>query len=581
MKSGRPPEPGLAERVYQTAFDWVLGQPVSVQIALGLGVALSVLAALLSAWFRLPPRFRAGLRFGLMVLSGIAGVGLGAYSLKLPEGRLVGFNPLHQAMRSGATLSLTVFVVMAFWAAVPVGLKVLEAGGFRSFVAARHLRSKKSGFLTAISALSILGVGLSSFALCAVISVMGGFGADLKQKILNNDAHIRIETPEKGGLRGWGALLSRVQRLPGVSGAMPVVSGEVMASSSTNTAGMIVRGVDTKVVGSVIDIPRKVEVGSFRFLDDPKALLALPPGTPIGVSKGGEVYYTGPGLDGMDSLEAGAEDEEEEIYPGIVLGAELSSSLHAYVGDLLTLVSPMGDLGPIGLIPRTRKFRVAGIFYSGMYEYDAAQAYMSLRDAAELFDMGEAITTIDLRVANVIQVGDVTPQVRRAVHEVSAGQGEYSVRDWKEMNKNLFTALELEKIASFIVLSIAIAVASFCIICTLLLMVTEKSKEIAILKAMGASDSSVLRLFMTEGMMIGSVGTIIGVSAGYVQMKGLSVFGLRLDPEVYYVERLPVHVDVSDYLLIALASFVITTLATMYPAYAASRLRPVEGIRHD
>ena len=334
------------------------------------------------------------------------------------------------------------------------------------------------------------------------------------------------------------------------------------------------RGIDTGSFAAVVDVPRNMEVGSFDFLDDPLRLRLLPPQTPIGIGPGGELYLKGPDPS-YQPLDA-TDEAPEDVYPGVVLGRELARSLHVYVGDAITLVSPMGDLGPMGILPRTRKFRVAGIFYTGMYEYDASHAYVKLESAQELLDLKHFVTSIDVRVDDVDGVAQMTPLIRTAIE-----RPDLKVRDWMEMNRQLFSALKLEKIATFVVLSIAILVASFCIICTLLLMVTEKSKEIAIMKAMGSSDERILRLFMTEGMFIGGVGTIFGVVTGYTSMKSLDVFGIRLDPEVYYIERLPVTVDPWDYLFIALCAFLITTLATVYPARAASRLAPVEGIRYE
>src|SRR5690606_5717953 len=212
---------------------------------------------------------------------------------------------------------------------------------------------------------------------------------------------------------------------------------------------------------------------------------------------------------------------------------------------------------------------------SGLYEYDVAHAYMTLEAAADLLDMGFKVSSIDVRVEDLGKVDAVGPRIKRALADLPGASEATLVRDWREMNKNLFTALELEKLASFVVLSIAIAVASFCIICTLLLMVTEKSKEIAILKAMGSSDGTVLRVFMAEGMFIGGVGTVFGVVTGFIAMNGLKAFGVRLDPEVYYITKLPVTVEPLDYLLVAICAFAITTLATLYPASAASALRPV------
>ena len=246
------------------------------------------------------------------------------------------------------------------------------------------------------------------------------------------------------------------------------------------------------------------------------------------------------------------------------------------MGDEITLISPMGELGPMGLLPRARRFRVAAIFYSGMYEYDPSHAYVMMDVAQEFFDLGSNVTGIEVRVEEPERVADVRPLIDKAV-----AAPEIAVRDWKELNKNLFSALKLEKIATFIILSLAILVASFCIICTLLLMVTEKSKEIAILKAIGASDRGILRIFMIEGVMIGGIGTVFGVATGLAATLGLRWFGVRLDPDVYYVDRLPINVDAGDFALVALSALAITTLATLYPAFAASRLRPVDGIRYE
>lgn len=524
--------------------------------------------------YRALGRGKRGALGSTTVVSLLSTVVLGAASLMSPEDAFGRFRLADQLIRGAAALSALVLTLAALALLVPRVLNFLERGDAVAFIAARHVRSKKSGFLTMISALSISGVAISSFALCAVVSIMGGFGADLKQKILDNNAHVRIQRDSAAGFSDWRAVLDTARATPGVLAATPVAGGEVMASSSTNTAGMILRGVDNESFGSVVQVPNRMEVGSFRYLDDPLALRLLPPETPIGVGSGGEVFLKGKG---PDDITLGPTDPTpDDVYPGVVLGRELARNLHAYVGDVLTLVSPMGDLGPMGLMPRTRKFRVAGIFYTGMYEYDASHAYAELTATQELLDLGHLITAIDVRVREAPRADEVARSLARELEAEGL-----VARSWTEMNRSLFSALELEKIATFVILSIAIAVASFCIICTLLLMVTEKSKEIAILKAMGSSDGSVLRLFMTEGMLIGGVGTTFGVISGYILMMSLKHFGVRLDPDVYYIERLPVHVDEVDYVLIALCAFVITTLATLYPALAASRLRPVDGIRYE
>ena len=353
-----------------------------------------------------------------------------------------------------------------------------------------------------------------------------------------------------------------------------------MASSSSNTAGVLIRGVDPDSIGTVIDLVKNIEVGQFKYLSDTATLADLPADEPIGIGPGGEHYLKGPRLKPWISkdLEPGVEEvlQPPDVYPAIIVGRELAKTLHVYVGDEVRLVAPLGDLGPMGVMPRTRRFRVAAIFYSGMYEYDSSHAYMLSDVAQDFLDLPGAMTSIDVKVDDAEGVDQVRPAVLAAT-----GRTDLRVRDWKEMNKNLFSALKLEKIATFVILSLAIAVASFCIICTLLLMVTEKSKEIAILKSLGASDSAVLRVFMLEGLLIGGIGTVFGVLTGFVACFGLEKLGVRLDPEVYYVERLPIEVNLGDYFLVAVAALLITVLATVYPAVAASRLRPVDGIRYE
>lgn len=544
----------------------------------GVGAAL-VLWGVFVALRKLGQTRRRNLLLGLAGLSLVSLLGLGTWALKLPEPKGTYFVLWHQVVRVGAVLSGMIFVVSFMTLAIPRVLDRVERSGFVAFVAARHVRAHKSGFLTVISVLSIAGVAVSSLALCAVVAIMGGFGADLKRKILGNNAHVRIEAERGGGFDHWRGVLDEVRLVPGVRAATPIAGGEAMASSSTNTAGLMLRGVDPVSIGTVIDLIDNIEIGKFQYLEKPELLETLGPDEPIGIGPGGEVYLKGPDvkpyLKKLDPEVAEAV-APEQAYPAIIIGRELAKSLRVYVGDELTLISPLGDLGPMGLLPKARRFRVAAIFYSGMYEYDATHAYVTLETAQHFFDLQHLVTAIEIRLDDPERVDEVRPAIDKAVNQPGL-----RVRDWKELNKNLFSALKLEKIATFIILSLAILVASFCIICTLLLMVTEKSKEIAIMKALGATDRGILRVFMTEGIMIGGIGTVFGVATGLAATLGLRWFGVRLDPDVYYVDRLPINVDWLDFSLVALSAFVITTLATVYPAFAASRLRPVEGIRYE
>ncbi|WP_437679377.1 FtsX-like permease family protein [Sorangium sp. So ce131] len=567
--------------------------PILKWIILGVVTAAGVIYAVVGSL-----SVRKGLYRALLWWWGaLVGVTFGvsaALTVRMPVSRLVSPSATEEVIRFTALVSSVVFLYFVLSALLPIILDALERRSFVPFVGARHVRASKSGFLTVIAVLSMAGVGVSSCALCSVTSIMGGFGADLKRKILGNNAHIVVDVPRSGGFGDWDDKLTRVRvaLAPHGGAATPIVAGEAMGSSASNTAGALVRGIDPDTIGQVIDLLGNIEVGKFDYLRDPEKLTTLPPEEIIGRGPGGEPYFKGPDFRLPSDTDPSVRDylkQQTRVYPGVIIGRELAKSLHVLVGDEVTLLSPMGELGPTGVMPRSRKFRVAAIFYSGMYEYDVTHAYVLMDEAQKFFSLEDKITHIDIRVPDPERVKEVRPSVEAAVaasaDEEPPPDGkrpvELRVRDWMEMNRNLFSALKLEKIATFIILSIAIAVASFCIVCTLLLMVTEKGKEIAVLKALGASDRMVMRVFMLEGVIIGAIGTVYGVGTALAICTGLSWFGVRLDPDVYYIDRLPVNVNGADYAMVAVAAMLICTIATLYPARAASKLSPVEGLRYE
>jgi lipoprotein-releasing system permease protein len=514
------------------------------------------------------------------VFGAVMGLAVGVLAeivLTIPVIRGTAWSTKDMLVRVAAIVTGSLFVIALLTALLPWTLDRLEGRTFSSFVAARHVRSQKSGFLTVISILSILAVMVSSSVLSTVISIMGGFSQDLKRKILGNNAHIVVDTVTQTPWTDWEPALNRIRALSGVVGATPVVHGEVMISSPSNLAGVIVRGIDPASIRNVIELGNNIDVGKFEYLEHPEALRHLPPEEVIGLGPGGERYTKGNELPLLsDDLDPIVRQAIIPTRPGIVIGRELAKTLHVYVGDEVTLVSPLGDLGPMGVMPRTKRFRIAAIFYSGMYEYDATNVYTMIGVAQDYFATGGNISLIDIKVEDAERAELMTPVVRDAI-----ARPDLRVRDWREMNKNLFSALKLERFATFIILSIAIIVASFCIVCTLLLMVTEKAKEIAILKALGATDRAILATFMTEGIVIGGIGTVFGVASSAAICAGLSWFGLRLDPDVYYIDRLPISVSGWDFLSVAIAALTICTIATLYPAHAASQLRPLDGLRYE
>lgn len=556
---------------------------------------LIVLGALVVAWAIGFLVFRAardsarhkrtrGVLQGVCALLGLMFVGFTLWTARLPVLRGSAWTVRDALVRAGAVVTGVLFVVGTVVALLPWALDRLEGGSFTSYVAARHVRAKKSGFLTLISGLSIFAVALASFSLSGAISVMGGFSADLKRKILGNNAHIVIDTASQSPWNDSASVLERVQHVPGVVAATPVVQDEVMVSSASNLQGAIVQGIDPAGIGNVIDLRKNIEApvkvqDKLAYLENPELLRHIPPDEVIGIGSGGEEYTKGPELPSLgDDLDpaVSAVLATGPTRPGLVIGRELAKTLHVYVGDEVTLVSALGDLGPMGVLPKTRKFMVAAIFYSGMYEYDAAHVYTTISEAQSYFGLTDKISAIEVKVDDAENVERVTPSVAAAVD-----RPDLRVRDWREINKNLFSALKLERIATFLILSIEIIVASFCIVCTLLLMMTEKAKEIAILKALGATDGAVMRTFMTEGMIIGGIGTLLGVSTGVALCTGLAWFGLRLDPDVYYIDRLPINVSAWDYAAVTLAALVICTIATVFPAKQAAQMRPVDGLRYE
>ena len=449
-------------------------------------------------------------------------------------------------------------------------LSAFERIGFRSMVAARHLRAKKTGFLAASGTLSILAVAVSSCMLISVLSVMGGFRADLKKKILGNRAHIVVDQAFEE-LDDWQPLLEQTRDTKGVVGATPFLQVEVMVSSLSNRAGAVLRGIDPATVSEVTDLAHNLTHGKLEYLQHPERILDSSISTSLAGPIDAMVH------DAERAAAAGLPAEaKEDAMPGLIVGQELARALRLVVGDRVTVVSPRGDLGPTGPIPRTRPFRIAGIFYSGMYEYDMKHAYIDLGVAQRFLRSEGRISGIEIKVEDVERAPALAAELASTI-----GRDELRVRDWKMMNQQLFGALALEKLAMFITLGIAILIAGFSVFGTLTLLVQEKRREVGILKAMGTSARGVIRIFVIEGLLIGAAGALMGLGLGFVLTFAAEHFGIRMNPEVYYIDKLPVHLDPTEFALVGAATVVVCLAATLFPAYQASRVRPIDALRYD
>jgi lipoprotein-releasing system permease protein len=501
-------------------------------------------------------------------------------------------NPIKPASLRLAAIGLLVeALLVSSFVFLPVVFDGLERTAGAMMVAVRQLRARKSGFLTAISFLAFLGVGLSSFGLCLTISVMSGFGNDLKRKILGNNAHVVIDR-ERGGISAWRPLLERARSIPGVTDATALVQGEVMVTSQTNLSGVILRGIDPNARGAAANLRRELIRGRMEYLTEPARLLEpsyedtrpLTPRDTERLRESGPSGAAGGGPKPRPELPAGVAplpppptpSPGSYVVPGMIIGRELSSNLHLQVGDEVRVVSPFGGMmTPAGPLPKTQLFRVAGIFYTGMYEYDTKYAFVTIGDGQQFFNYrSDEVTSIEVRVAEV----DQASRVAAALAPAARGPG-LRVRDWQELNKNLFRALQLEKLMMFVLLGVAIFVASFAVLATLLLLVMEKGREIALLKALGATDGFVARVFVNVGLLIGLVGATLGAGTAWMVCALVQRLGIPLDPEVYYIDRLPVYVSGWDFGMIWSIAVGVCLLATIFPAILAARMRPIEGMR--
>ena len=411
---------------------------------------------------------------------------------------------------------------------------------YEFLISRRHLMApRRNAFVSFITLLSVAGVMIGVMALIIVIAVMSGFENDIKTRILGVESHI-VLFHHAGAIHDYDQVVDRITRSESVEAALPFIVTQVMLRSSSGVTGGVLRGIDPLLASETMRV--------FEPIDSLE-----------------------------EKLRPRGEDNAEGsgASPGIILGKELAGRLGVGEGDIVYLVLSMGALSPVGHMPAVKRFEVTAIFEAGMHDFDSAFAFVHLKEAQRILHMEETVSGIEIRVKDIYKARDIADAI-------VAGLGyPFYARDWMTMNQNLFAALKLEKVVMFIILTLIVLVAAFNIASSLIMIVMNKKKEIGILKAMGATRKSIRRIFVLEGMLIGGVGTALGVLLGIIACLLLKRYHfIELSSDVYYITTLPVQLEWLDVSIIAVAALTICYLATIYPASQASKVNPVEAIRY-
>lgn len=413
---------------------------------------------------------------------------------------------------------------------------------FESLIALRYVRARRAnGFISFISLVSVIGIALGVAALIVVLSVMNGFQKEIRTRILGVASHAEIVSAAPNGrLENWQTLASQAGHVPGVVATAPFINAQGLLSTGSNVRGSLIRGIDPSQEDRVVDIGRHMLSGK------------------------------------LSDLQVG--------QFGIVLGVELARALGIEKGDRVTLITPQGQITPAGMLPRLKQFTVVGLFKVGMYDYDASLAMIHLGDGQRLFRMGEDVSGVRLKLEDMLHA----PQVRAALQPILPAHA-YAT-DWTEQHANYFRAVQIEKRMMFIILTLIVAVAAFNLVSTLVMVVTDKRADIAILRTLGASPASIMKIFMLQGALSGILGAVSGVASGVLLAINLDVIvpaierliGTQiLSSEVYLIDHLPSDVQSADVVLIGLIALGLSLLATIYPSWRAARTQPAEALRYE
>ncbi|MGA9043088.1 MAG: FtsX-like permease family protein [Terriglobales bacterium] len=436
---------------------------------------------------------------------------------------------------------------------------------FELFIASRYLRAKRrQAFIGIITGISILGVAAGVASLIIALAINNGFRQDLQDRLLGSTSHVNLLRTMDDGIKDWRPLMDRLSKQPHVIAAAPAIYEQVLISRGPRARGAVLKGMIPSYERKVSDLLNSVRIGSADALEENKKPVA--PAT--------DTSSTSPANRSPSSLE-GVQNRVAAMPP-IILGKDMADELGAEVGSVVLVTSPQGELTPFGMVPKYNRFRVAGIFSSGFYDYDSTWAFTRLTDSQQLFGLGDLISVLEFKVDDIYQAGQVGDQLEQA-----AGTG-FESRNWMEQNKALFRALRLERLVTFITIGLIVFVAALNILISLIMMVMEKTRDIAVLMSMGTRKSQIRRVFIAQGLLIGLIGTAIGLVIGYaLSFAGGHYHLLSLAPEVYSIDYVPFAPRAMDGVLVAVIAIGISLIATVYPSWSAAKILPAEALRYE
>ena len=427
---------------------------------------------------------------------------------------------------------------------------------FELFIAARYLRAKRrQAVIGVVTAISIVGVAAGVASLIIALAINNGFRQDLQNRLLGSTAHVSLERVQGDGILDWRPLLEKAQHQPDVVAASPALYEQVLVSRGARAKGLLLKGVIPQYESRVSELLKAVKAGSAEPLKASEAFLNGTAATPA--------------ADESQSGSPGA-------FPPIVLGQDLADDLGAALGSVVLVTSPQGELTPYGLVPKYKRFRVTGLFKSGFYDYDISWGLIRLEDAQGLFGLGDIVSVIETKIDDIYRAPEIGTQM-----EAAAGPG-FMTTNWEDQNRPLFRALRLEGVVTFITISLIVFVAALNILISLTMMVMEKTKDIAVLMSMGTRKAQVRRIFVCQGLLIGLVGTAIGLVAGYVlAYAGGHYHWIRLSAEVYSIDYVPFAPKMVHGMVVAATAIAVSLLATVYPSWSAARILPAEALRYE